>query len=93
MDNLSKKLLLKTLSTQALGVNTKLPPASAKKETGGDTDNKDKVNCYLCIHFKITWEPKFPYSCRAHGFKGPQIPSVVVFNSSGEQCLLFTPKK
>ena len=89
MDNLSKKLLLKTLSTQALGVNAKLPAASAKKSK---PDSNDKINCYLCIHFHITWERKFPYSCRAHGFKGPQIPSVVVFSSSGEQCHLFTPK-
>jgi len=41
----------------------------------------------------ILWDPNFPYGCRAMGFKGYISPSVVVYKSSGCECLLFENKE
>ncbi|WP_286923260.1 MULTISPECIES: uracil-DNA glycosylase [Lysinibacillus] len=51
-----------------------------------------KVNCFKCQHFKVTWDPQTPRACSAYGFKTKQIPSVVVKQSSGMDCLKFVPK-
>lgn len=53
----------------------------------------DQKNCQACLHFYITYEPAFPYGCRAMGFKSKQLPSAAVYASSGMPCQLFTPKK
>ncbi|MDD3467204.1 MAG: uracil-DNA glycosylase [Campylobacterales bacterium] len=53
---------------------------------------QNKVNCYKCKYFFVTYEQQRPYGCKAHGFKSPQMPSVVVFQSSSMDCVLFTPK-
>jgi hypothetical protein len=58
-----------------------------------DESSRSRVNCYQCEHFYITWEKAFPYGCRGMGFKSRQMPSLAVFQSSGESCLLFKPKK
>ncbi|MCT6815949.1 MAG: uracil-DNA glycosylase, partial [Lysinibacillus fusiformis] len=42
--------------------------------------------------FKVTWDPQTPRACVAYGFKTKQIPSVVVKQSSGMECLKFVPK-
>ncbi|THB80167.1 MAG: uracil-DNA glycosylase [Desulfobacteraceae bacterium] len=52
-----------------------------------------RINCHRCIYFYITWESHMPYGCRAMGFKSRQLPSIVVFNSSGEPCLRFSEKQ
>jgi len=49
--------------------------------------------CQLCIHYYVTHEPATPHGCRAMHFKSAQIPSRVVFSSSGMECQLFAPKK
>ncbi|MGE4398388.1 MAG: uracil-DNA glycosylase [Campylobacterales bacterium] len=51
-----------------------------------------KVNCIKCKHFFVTYEPQRPYGCKAYGFKSPQMPSLVVFQSSGMQCEIFELK-
>lgn len=52
-----------------------------------------QINCFKCVHMKITWEPAHPRACTAYGFKTAQIPSVVVKQSSGMDCMKFTPKR
>lgn len=52
-----------------------------------------KVNCFQCQYFRVTWEPANPRACRAYGFKTKQIPSTVVRQSSGMECLKFLPKQ
>lgn len=52
-----------------------------------------KVNCFQCAYFKVTWEPANPRACTAYGFKSKMIPSVVVKQSSGMECLKYTPKR
>lgn len=49
--------------------------------------------CIQCIHYFITYETANPYGCRAMGFKSRKNPARVVFESSGMECQLFTPKK
>ncbi len=51
-----------------------------------------KINCRECIHYYVTWDINHPYGCKAMGFKGKQIPSITVVNSTGKQCLMFKRK-
>jgi hypothetical protein len=53
----------------------------------------EKPDCFKCIYFKLTWEPKFPKACRLFGIKTANMPSVVVFNSTGEHCNGFIKKE
>jgi len=53
----------------------------------------NKINCYQCKHFYITWSKSFPKGCRFFGFKTYKLPSVSVFESSGELCRGFTQKE
>ncbi len=50
-------------------------------------------NCFKCDFFYITHDPARPYGCRGMKFKSRQLPSRVVFASSGLNCQLFTEKK
>jgi hypothetical protein len=51
------------------------------------------INCFDCEHFYITYENKFPYGCRAIGFKSVRMPSLDVFANSEMDCNLFTLKE
>ncbi|MEI8346825.1 MAG: uracil-DNA glycosylase [Pseudomonadota bacterium] len=50
-------------------------------------------NCSDCRHFFITWEQDTPRGCRAYKFKSKQLPSIVVREQIGEECLAFDSKK
>jgi len=52
-----------------------------------------RINCRRCIYYYVTWEAKQPHGCKAYGFKSAQLPSMVVFRSSGSECALFQEKK
>ncbi|RJQ21046.1 MAG: uracil-DNA glycosylase [Nitrospiraceae bacterium] len=54
---------------------------------------EDTINCFKCGYFYITWNEKFPRGCKAMGFKSKEMPSAVVYESSGTQCLKFKLKK
>ena len=51
------------------------------------------INCFFCEHFYITYERRFPYGCRALGFKSVRMPSVDVYKSSDMDCALFERKE
>ncbi|MEG0258356.1 MAG: uracil-DNA glycosylase [Lysinibacillus sp.] len=51
-----------------------------------------QMDCFKCKHFKVTWDPQNPRGCAAYGFKTKQLPSVVVKQSSGMDCMKFTAK-
>ena len=53
----------------------------------------DKINCLQCVHFAVTWEPRFPKSCRLFGFKSADLPSVAVYKNSGIVCEGFEKKQ
>ncbi|MCL2089305.1 MAG: uracil-DNA glycosylase [Oscillospiraceae bacterium] len=52
-----------------------------------------RVNCMSCKYYAVTWEPKFPNSCRFFGFKTTGPPSVTVFKTTGEVCEAYEKKK
>lgn len=86
MDEYTKKQLARNLFVQSLDLGKRLPPA---KKAEDDNDKTKSTDCRKCVHFFVTWEKGCPYGCRAYGFKGPQIPSIVVKSSSGENCNFF----
>lgn len=51
-----------------------------------------KINCFACRHFFITHNPRFPYGCRAVGFKSRFLPSQEMQRNSGLPCQLFEEK-
>ena len=52
----------------------------------------NKVNCYHCKHFAVTWEPKLPKACKLFGFKSAHLPSTTVYQSTGSECMGFEKK-
>ncbi|KZO00365.1 uracil-DNA glycosylase [Bacillus badius] len=52
----------------------------------------NKVNCFQCKFFFVTWDQKSPRGCRAYGFKSKQLPSAVVLHASGHPCRQFSSK-
>ena len=48
--------------------------------------NKNFVKCHGCKYFFITYRPHKPYGCKAYGFISKNIPSLVVFQTSGIKC-------
>jgi hypothetical protein len=85
MDELSKRQLARNLLIQSSDLGQRLPPASKDNSS----NQSGSLDCRKCVHFFVTWEKKCPYGCKAYGFKGPQMPSVVVKSSSGERCNFF----
>ena len=54
---------------------------------------KKRVNCFQCIYFAVTWDTKFPRTCKYFGFKTKELPSIAVERDAGEPCLAFKPKE
>nr|WP_072328796.1 MULTISPECIES: uracil-DNA glycosylase [unclassified Paenibacillus] len=64
-------------------------------KTGADKLSKGqpvKINCLQCKHYFVTWDPQFPRGCRSYGVKTSQMPSALVYRSSGQPCLTFEMK-
>jgi hypothetical protein len=49
--------------------------------------------CHDCESFFVTWDNKAPMGCQSFGFKGKQLPSLVVLQSTGQQCCYFRDKR
>jgi hypothetical protein len=54
--------------------------------------NTESINCFKCKHFYITWDKNFPNGCKAFGFKAKSLPSVAVYEASGQNCQAFETK-
>ncbi|MBF0465953.1 MAG: uracil-DNA glycosylase [Nitrospirae bacterium] len=54
--------------------------------------DSNKIDCFKCRNFYITWDSKFPYGCRGLGFKSKALPSREVKIASGTECLKFIKK-
>lgn len=90
-DPLLRKMFERTIRNQGRPVTARFQP---KKKPGDQaTDDNAGIDCRKCTHFSITWKKSTPYSCGAHGFMSAQLPSHVVFSSSGEHCMYFTLKE
>lgn len=66
------------------------PPRVAA--SGVMADRAPRPDCLHCQHFFVTWDAQQPRGCRAYGFKSNDLPSDVVFASSGAACQLFERK-
>ncbi len=53
----------------------------------------ERINCRNCKHYYITWDNNMPYGCKSFGFKSRQIPSIVVYRSSGKACQGYEEKQ
>ncbi|MCL1867211.1 MAG: uracil-DNA glycosylase [Oscillospiraceae bacterium] len=52
----------------------------------------EKINCFHCVHFSVTWDTKFPKGCGLFNFKSAGMPSAVVRKSTGSPCNGFKQK-
>jgi hypothetical protein len=50
------------------------------------------LGCLNCVHYYITWDKKFPFGCRAMGFKSKAAPHRLTRQLSGRECLSFVQK-
>lgn len=46
-------------------------------------------NCVKCAHYFITHDVRFPYGCRAMGFKSQQSPQNEIIAATGTHCLAY----
>lgn len=51
-----------------------------------------RIDCFKCRHFHVTWDQRNPRGCKIYGFKSKLLPSLVVFQASGDICLQFDSK-
>ncbi|MFW6163103.1 MAG: uracil-DNA glycosylase [Planctomycetota bacterium] len=49
-------------------------------------------DCHRCRFFRVTWNARLRYECRAFGFRSARLPALAVRDSSGTDCQLFEPK-
>ena len=42
--------------------------------------------CHGCRHFAVTYDPSWPYQCQLFGLLSKRLPSIEVFEASGEPC-------
>lgn len=52
-----------------------------------------RIDCFKCQFFRVTWDQMNPRGCTAYGFKTRQLPSVLVKQSSGMECMKFKAKQ
>jgi hypothetical protein len=57
------------------------------------TKQPKRISCHKCVFFHVTWDNSFPYGCKSMGFKGKVMPSAMVYQASGSECLAFEPKE
>ena len=53
----------------------------------------EKINCWKCRFFQISWSPKMPYTCRLYGIKSKTLPCLEVLSADGRKCRGFLRKK
>jgi hypothetical protein len=58
----------------------------------GSPKRASDIDCFSCRYFFVTYDPRFPYGCRAARFKSRRIPSMEVLLSSGIDCQFFAGK-
>ena len=66
---------------------------AAAEDAPMDKEQPSRVDCLKCMHYVVTWEPKFPRGCKLYGFKSAYLPSVQVLRSSGLECMGFEAKE
>ena len=54
-----------------------------------DSTRRDKPACAKCAHYFITHDARFPYGCRAMGFKSRRSPQEEISAVTGAPCLAY----
>ena len=67
-----------------------MPENNQVPEQGGP---RKRISCYKCVHYFVTWDNAHRHGCRALGFKTSEMPSMVVWRSSGIDCLYFQARQ
>jgi hypothetical protein len=52
----------------------------------------ERVKCAKCAHYFITYDPRFPYGCRAMNFKSRVLPQNEVTSLTGMDCQMYQPR-
>ena len=52
-----------------------------------------KPDCWSCVFFSITWDPKFPYGCDLMGFKSKITACLDLVRLDGKKCLGHVQKE
>ncbi len=58
-----------------------------------DSSEAKRPDCWSCVFFSITWDPRFPYGCDLMGFKSKVTPCLDVVRFDGKRCLGFIEKE
>lgn len=51
-----------------------------------------RIPCMRCVHYQVTFDPNAPRGCKLYHFKSATMPSVLVKQSTGHDCLSFEEK-
>ena len=49
----------------------------------------ERPQCLRCRHYYITYDVRFPYGCRAMGFKSRRAPQEEILTLTGVPCQTF----
>jgi len=55
----------------------------------GHTNPGRAPDCLKCLHFRVTWDSRFPRSCEVFQIKSLDLPSRVVYQATGWHCPSF----
>lgn len=55
-------------------------------------NNGETIRCMRCAHHFITYDPHFPYGCRALDFKSRRLPQHEVVGASLRPCQFYAAK-
>ncbi|MDQ0271779.1 uracil-DNA glycosylase [Cytobacillus purgationiresistens] len=53
---------------------------------------QERIDCFKCKFFYITWDQHHPRGCKSFGFKTKKLPSLEVSAASGHPCLRYEKK-
>ncbi len=48
-----------------------------------------RPDCLSCVHFKVSWDANYPRACHKFGFKGKELPSYTVYQTTGQECPFY----
>jgi hypothetical protein len=51
-----------------------------------------RIHCLTCKYYYITWDQKYPYGCKAMGFKSNTMPCLDTLRLSGQRCCSYENK-
>lgn len=56
-------------------------------------EKKERIYCKRCKYFYITWDTRFPNGCKLFNIKTKYMPSALVYQSTGQNCVQYEEKR